>query len=367
MKKLFALILTIIVCLSFAACGDKKAAETTTASEEKAVETAETTTVSEEKTEDKQKTDENSEVLSEKTLYLDETVTIGDYEITVTGTKFTYGWNPNTYVSFSNSPKGSIHFIINYTVKNVGKSEIRVPSGLFTVNYDDGYKFEEAGGGESYYYSYDTDSFVANGNELPPLSKEIECKTCIDVSEQIKDDVEKSLKIELNLNDEKYIINLRPQDEKQKEFFYNKAVSELNEKNYKSAVDKFKAADDYSDAKAKYEEALALYYIDYPYTDEAKEYLNKSRENFELLNGSDISGFIIGEWKSTTSYEPIKFESDGIIDNQYTTNGRWKVIGDKIEIYENLSNPPALYEVRTDKNGKYFFFTDSEFGFIIEK
>lgn len=147
---------------------------------------------------------------AEKTLSLGETVTIGDYEITVTNTELTYGWDPNTYISWSNSPNGSIHFIIEYTVKNVGKSEIRIPHGLFTVIYDEDYTFEEAAFGESYYYSYNTNSYVANGDVLPPLSKEVKCQTCIDVPEQIKDDTSTPLKLKLNLEGQKYILNLRP-------------------------------------------------------------------------------------------------------------------------------------------------------------
>ena len=145
--------------------------------------------------------------LKTKDLKLNETVTIGDYEVTITGTEFTYGWDPNTLVSFSNSKDGLIHFIIYYTVKNVGNSQITVPDGLFKVIYDEEYEFKA--GKEAYYYSYDVNSYVANGNVLPPLSKEIKCKKCIDVSEQIKDDTEKSLKLEFKLKGEKYIIDLR--------------------------------------------------------------------------------------------------------------------------------------------------------------
>ena len=145
--------------------------------------------------------------LKTKDLKLNETVTIGDYEVTITGTEFTYGWDPNTLVSFSNSKDGLIHFIIYYTVKNVGNSQITVPDGLFKVIYDEEYEF--TAGKEAYYYSYDVNSYVANGNVLPPLSKEIKCKKCIDVSEQIKDDTEKSLKLEFKLKGEKYIIDLR--------------------------------------------------------------------------------------------------------------------------------------------------------------
>lgn len=145
--------------------------------------------------------------LKTKELKLNETITIGDFEVTITGTEFTYGWDPNTLVSFSNSKDGLIHFIIYYTVKNVGNSQITVPDGLFKVIYDDEYEFTT--GKEAYYYSYDVNSYVANGNELPPLSKEIKCKKCIDISEQIKDDTEKSLKLEFKLKGEKYIIDLR--------------------------------------------------------------------------------------------------------------------------------------------------------------
>ena len=150
--------------------------------------------------------------LKAETLDLNETVTIGDYEVTITGTEFTYGWDPNTLVSFSNSKDGLIHFIIYYTVKNVGNSQITIPDGLFKVIYDDEYEF--TAGESAYYYSYDVDSYVANGNVLPPLSKEIKCKKCIDVSEQIKDDTEKPLKLEFKLKGKKYIIDLRAQNQK---------------------------------------------------------------------------------------------------------------------------------------------------------
>lgn len=128
MKKFLALFLASLLCFSLCACGGN----------------------SSDNDESGSGTDENS---SDNIVYLDETITIGDYEITITDTEFVDNWNPNGD-SKKFCSNGNVHFVAYYTVKNIGKSEVNVPYHMLKLVYNNDYEFKEgAESGDTYCYS----------------------------------------------------------------------------------------------------------------------------------------------------------------------------------------------------------------------
>lgn len=320
MKKILALILTVVLSFTLCACGGNS---------------------------------------SNNIIYLDETITVGDYEITITDTEFVDNWNPNGD-SEKFCSNGNVHFVVHYTVKNVGKSKVTVPYRMIKLIYNNDYEFkEESGLGYTYCYSFDTHSFVFNETELPPLSQAKPCQTCIEVPIEVRDNNDSPLKLELTVDEETYVYNIRPIDEKQKEIFYNKGINLTNEEDYKSAIRMFENAGDFSDAQRKLDEVSLLYYIEAPYFGSAPEYFNANKDSYELLSGKDIKKFIIGEWNhSDISGRTVEFKADGTIDNNYKTGGLWEISGNMIEISDYVGSEPDSYEVYKIKDGMYLFYRD---------
>lgn len=328
MKKIIALLLACILCFSLCACGGDSS-ENKDASEKSNV------------------------------IYLDETITIGDYEITITDTEFVNNWNPNGD-SKKYCSNGNVHFVAYYTVKNIGKTEVSVPYHMLKLVYNDGYEFKEtAETGDTYCYSFDSHSYVSNANDLPVLSQAKPCQTYLEVPVEVRDNKEAPLKLEIRVNEETYVYNIRPIDEKQKEIFYNKGIALMNEKDYKTAVRMFENAGDFSGAKEKYDEAALLYYIEAPYFGSAPDYFNAKKESYELLTGDDIKNFIVGEWRHSDLVDKnIVYNADGTIDNNYKTGGLWKISGNMIEIANYTEATPEAYEVYKITDGVYLFYRD---------
>lgn len=320
MKKILALILAVILCLTLCACGGNN---------------------------------------SGNIIYSDEAFTIGDYEITITDTEFVDNWDPNGDCKEACS-KGNVHFVVHYTVKNIGKTKVNVPYKMLKLVYNNEYEFKEKDGfGGTYYYSFDTHSFVFNANELSTLSQAKPCQTCIEVPVEVRDNKDAPLRLEVTVDKDTYEYNLRPIDEKQKEIFYNKGISLMNEKDYKTAIRMFQNAGDFSDAKVKYDEAALTYYIEAPYFGSAPDYFNANKDSYELLSGKDIKKFIIGEWNhSDISGRTVKFKADGTIDNNYKKGGLWEISGNMIEISDYVGSQPDSYEVYKIKEGVYLFYRD---------
>ncbi len=318
MKKLLALILAVVLCFLLVACGGNT---------------------------------------SDNVVYLDETITIGDYEITITDTEFVDNWNPNGD-SKEFCSEGNVHFVVHYTVKNVGTSKVYAPYKMLKLVYNNDYEFYEDAF-DTYYYSFDTNSFVVNDNELAPLSQAKPCQTCIEVPAEVKENADSPLKLEITVDEETYVYNIRPIDEKQKEIFYNKGIDFMNEEAYKSAIRMFENAGDFSDAKNKFDEAAISYYIEAPYFGSAPEYFNTNKESYELLSGEDIKDFIIGEWNhSNITGRTVEFRADGTIDNNYKTGGLWEILGNMIKISDYVDATPDVYEVYKIKDGMYLFYRD---------
>ena len=328
MKKIIALLLTVVLCFSLCACGGGGEKESESPS---------------------------------NVIYLDEPIAIGDYEITITDAEFVDNWNPNGD-SEKFCSEGNVHFVAYYTVKNIGKTEVSVPYHMLKLVYNDGYEFKEtAETGDTYCYSFDTHSYVYNDTVLPVLSQAKPCQTYLEVPVEVRDNNDAPLKLEITVNEETYVYNVRPIDDKQKEIFYNKGITFMNEKDYKTAIRMFENSGDFSDAKEKYDEAALLYYIEAPYFGSAPDYFNANKDSYELLTGDEIKNFIVGEWHhSDLVNKNIVYNSDGTIDNQYTTGGVWKISENMIEIADSTNMDSDSYEVRKIKEGMYLFYRDGE-------
>lgn len=321
MKKILALALAGILCFSLCACGGNGSGN--------------------------------------NIVYPDEPITIGDYEITITDTEFVDNWNPNGDYERACS-KGNVHFVAYYTVKNIGKSEVNVPYHMLKLVYNNEYEFKEtAESGDTYYYSSDTHSYVYHDTALPVLSEAKPCQTYLEVPAEVKENSDAPLKLEITIDEETYVYNIRPIDEKQKEIFYNKGIGFMAEKDYKTAIRMFENAGDFSDAKNKFDEAAVLYYIEAPYFGSAPEYFNANKESYEMMSGKDIKKFIVGEWNhSDISGRTVKFKADGTIDNNYKTGGLWEISGDMIKISDYVGSEPDSYEVYKIRDGMYLFYRD---------
>jgi len=195
MKKAISLLLALVMCLSLCACdGGSTAPETTVPPTEAPTEPTAPVDV---------------------TIHLNETFAVGDYEITVTDYLFVPHWNPNGN-SIDSTSDGSVKFLVFWSVKNIGKTEIRTPDHTISLTYADGYVFNAE---ETYHLSTATGAWVANADELPVLSEAVSCQTCFEVPQQVHAKEEDPLSIIFSgFNDDtrSYILNVRPADEIQK-------------------------------------------------------------------------------------------------------------------------------------------------------
>lgn len=170
MKRIAALLLSLIMMVVLCACGDNG----------------------------------TGAPVEENELKLNETITVGDYEFTVTETEFV----PQYFDGFAykSCGNGNVHFVVKTTFKNVGKEEISIPSSFLTLEYGDGYSFSPS---DTYYFSFDTLSYVSNACELPALSKEKPCITYFEVPEEVQNNTDEPLKLKIMLADTEIVCNLR--------------------------------------------------------------------------------------------------------------------------------------------------------------
>ncbi len=150
-------------------------------------------------------------------------------------------------------------------------------------------------------------------------------------------------------------------DEESGEIFYNSGIELFNKKEYGYAMEKFELAGDYSDAKEKYEESQLMFYLLSPTSEDAIEYFKENKDNYQLLHSEEIKAVIVGEWNSSSNYgEPIVFCENGILENQYISDGTWKISGDFLEYIYHDKDTTNICEVRKVADGIYLLYKDGE-------
>lgn len=191
MKKLLALLLAGLMLLSLYACGGGNQ-QTIATNETPSDETSEITT-------ETPATETAPSIISK-----DEKITIGDLEFSITETEFVKNFNPNGNFSQYCSD-GNVHFVVHTMFKNIGKTATRVPYSFLTLEYADGYIFNPA---DTYHYSFDTYSYVANADELPILSDAKPCQTYFEVPKEVESGTE-PLIIHIYIGTEEYIYQVK--------------------------------------------------------------------------------------------------------------------------------------------------------------
>ena len=315
MKKVTSLILALLMCLSLCACGSEKS----------------------------------------NNVYLGVPVTAGDYEFVVTGVEFVSNWNPNGDHSSYCSP-GNVHYVLHYTVKNIGKEELSALRN-FTLNYADGFAFESA---NTYFYSFDTNSYVANASELPVLSKAKPCQTYFEVPEEVRDNTEQPLKVLFTVCKKEFVFNVRPLDEFQQEAYYNKAAELIenadNVKDYRNAASLLEDLGEYENAAELKETALLNYYALTYGSVSARDFFADRLEKFPVLSGEEIKDQFVGKWDYSGITGAIVINEDGTIKDQWGGNRTCKVVDNHWSFKSGTEI--RNYEVRYVLEGTYLLVLD---------
>ena len=148
-------------------------------------------------------------------------------------------------------------------------------------------------------------------------------------------------------------------NDKSREMLYNSGVKLMEMEEYHYAMEKFQLAGEYSDAKEKYNEAMLMFYLSSPLRDEASDYLKKNKDSYRLLKSDEIKNMIVGEWNASKhSVRKINFLENGVIENEYISDGIWKISGDHLEYMDHDKDTKKVCEVREIKDGIYVLYNN---------
>ena len=301
MKKIIALFLVVIVCLTFSACGD-----------------------------------EGNTTKGENVLHLNEKTTIGDFELTITDLRIleTFKVNDTLYGS-KNSDECQL--LVFYTLKNVGKEEITALPKIFTVEYSDGYTFES----NRYFHTKASPDILTYGGtnegivDLEVLGNEVYFMEVYSLPNAVRDSKDEPLKLRLNsklfgVEEYKAVYNIRPIDDTQKEALYQYAVSLQGEGKYKQAMTNLEEISGYKDSATIYEECKKNWAIRYGVVDDAKEYFITNIDKFSEVTGDELSNIMVGKWQLSKGSNPWQFLADGTINDGHGNDRWWSVSGNNL-------------------------------------
>ena len=180
MKKTISLLLALVLCLSLCACGTDEQENTSSNTTE-------------------------TSVYQPAEISLNEVITAGNYEFSITKTEFVDRYNNGSFVEACE--EGNVHFVVSTTFRNIGKKEVYVPNSFLTLEYGDGYTFSPE---DTYHLSTSTGSFVSNCNELPVMSEAKPCNTIFEVPKAVQENNDEQLKLIVNISGIEYVYILRP-------------------------------------------------------------------------------------------------------------------------------------------------------------
>ena len=174
-----------------------------------------------------------------------------------------------------------------------------------------------------------------------------------------------TLEIQVSIPDSKGKYNkltyVTEYDEKAGEVFYNSGIELFNKKEYGYAMEKFKLAGDFPGSKEKYDESQLMHYLFILHQEYARNYFKENKDSYELLNSNEINSIIVGEWKSSSNYgKTIEFCENGIIENEYISDGTWKISGDFLEYRYHDKDTINICEMRKIKDGIYMLYKNVE-------
>lgn len=349
--------MVLMLSVSLFACKDETPSQIPTSSETSdLISTLESESESETKTET-----EIQEDPEETQIYLNERATIGDFEFEITNVRYVTQYSTSSTIY---RPKNGSHFIqVDYIVKNISKSTKNSPLYCLTADYDDGYIFNIQ---RSYRNVSLYNGGVENPCEMPPLSKEIDCRAYIPVPQEVYES-EKPLFIKIVLSDGEgvanAVFNIRPMDEKQKEAFYNKATNYIDNATYYGhyylATTVFEILGDYKDSVELNEKAkLYRHALSYNGSREADNFFLERLDDFPTIKGDEIPSIFVGNiWDHSSYVDHLTFNQDGSFSfGERKSSLRWYVEGNNLIIKDGGNM--YTYEVRSLIDGVYLLLED---------
>lgn len=235
MKKIISLLLVLIMCSSFCACGTKKddtVSETVSAEVISGESTEESENFSEEVVEEEEVIEKNETITEDVTENITEDITyvLGNvietdlFKITPSFTGYAYelaNWPDENFMT----PGGDFSGVTPYggeeekvamygeiLVEYIGneKSDVLLNIGM-SADYDNGFIFS---GAVNYCTSLDGDWTYSNQMIFEPLSSSTTriVRYCIEVPEVVEQNTEKTLFVKIFVNDEEYTYDFRSAD-----------------------------------------------------------------------------------------------------------------------------------------------------------
>ncbi|MDR3766926.1 MAG: hypothetical protein Q3Y08_07860 [Butyricicoccus sp.] len=198
MKKQFRLLAALSLLLALAACGsgDAPNSERDDASSAGAFSSVSSSSSGEE-----------PEAPEETVLELNQTVTVGDFEMTVTGFDFTdKALSPDENGSDLVPKNGYVSANVYFNTKYNGKTAISAPYVGAVVNYNDGYTFSPE---NQWYYDHGLNAWL-NGGQIDPLTPAFDCVYSFFVPLEVRDQVDAPLQVTFALDDEILVYHVRP-------------------------------------------------------------------------------------------------------------------------------------------------------------
>ena len=183
MKKIISLLLVLALCLSLCACDS--GVEEPIISETEPSATAYTDASAE--------TEAEEPAFQQTVLQLNETIAMGDLELTIIDVQLMDSSGYSVYYSTGARHYGGPSVVVIYSLKNIGKLSAYPPTGLLQLNYADGYTFLH----DVYINGRDSDIYAHGGVNLPEeleiLSPEQYYLEAFTVPQEVLDNTEEPL------------------------------------------------------------------------------------------------------------------------------------------------------------------------------
>ena len=295
-------------------------------------------------------------------IFWGETIESDGWEFTITDIEFREQYS---YSSTLYKPEpGSIFIGVEYMIKNISKGEkyFSPESSMMRIDYDE-YIFDLDRG-----WQLSNVGWVQSGEELKPLSEPVRAKMYFQVPLEVKDSVDKELKIVVNLG-KKYVCSVRPLHDNSLQGKYDKAVKQIENEEYGFAISKLEEMGDYKDSKEKLEIAREGYRFVGAAMNENIAYFSDNKEKYEKISPNQISGLTNNTWDLSKYGLPVEFKENGELYNAHIKyeDIHWIVEEDFLVIDYKKYNKVDKFEIRKFSEDKYLLYVGQEFMYTLER